>query len=58
MQHNTSIHSLIQKFNPELPIEEATMPPASWYADRDLYHLERENIFKKTLTSSYHKDTI
>ena len=30
------------------PIEEASMPPANWYTDRDIYAQEKRHVFRKT----------
>jgi choline monooxygenase len=47
---NTNQNTLkkLHSFNPTPPIEEASMPPASWYTDADIQKLERANIFQKS----------
>jgi len=38
----------INKFNPSLKIEDASMPPASWYTEKEFFNHEVKNIFNKT----------
>ena len=38
----------IRKFDPDLPIEEAWTPPASWYTSAEVYALERAAVFSRT----------
>ncbi len=38
----------IDRFDPTLPIEEAWMPPASWYTDPAFFALERRAVFGRT----------
>lgn len=40
--------SEIDRFDPELPIERAFMPPASWYVDPRFHELERRAVFGRT----------
>ncbi|KAI3416719.1 Choline monooxygenase [Psidium guajava] len=37
--------SLVDEFDPELPIEEAWTPPSSWYTDPSFLDLELERVF-------------
>ncbi|XP_076947700.1 choline monooxygenase, chloroplastic-like [Bidens hawaiensis] len=38
-------HSLVQEFNPNIPIEEALTPPSSWYTSPDFLSLEFDQVF-------------
>ncbi|MCA9692345.1 MAG: aromatic ring-hydroxylating dioxygenase subunit alpha [Myxococcales bacterium] len=38
----------IERFNPNLPIEEAATPPSSWYTAPALYELERRAVFARS----------
>ncbi|MSP25380.1 MAG: aromatic ring-hydroxylating dioxygenase subunit alpha [Myxococcales bacterium] len=42
---NASLRDLVFRFDPEVPIERAWMPPGAWYTDPDLYALERRAVF-------------
>ena len=35
----------VLRFDPEIPIERAWQPPASWYVDADHHALERRAVF-------------
>lgn len=35
-------------FDPDIPIEYAKTPPASWYTDPSYFQLEKERVFKKS----------
>ncbi|XP_027184128.1 choline monooxygenase, chloroplastic [Coffea eugenioides] len=37
--------TLIQQFNPQIPIEEALTPPSSWYTDPSFHSLELQQVF-------------
>ncbi|KAL8151667.1 hypothetical protein V2J09_021475 [Rumex salicifolius] len=37
--------SLVQEFDPQIPIEEANTPPSSWYTDPSFYALELDRVF-------------
>ncbi|KAI3786953.1 hypothetical protein L1987_41055 [Smallanthus sonchifolius] len=37
--------SLVQQFNPNIPIEEALTPPSSWYTSPDFLSLEFDQVF-------------
>ena len=41
------IHHIIDLFNPNLPIEKASTPPAVWYTSVDIANLENEAVFKR-----------
>ena len=38
---------IIDLFNPNLPIEKASTPPAVWYTSVDIANLENEAVFKR-----------
>jgi len=37
----------LARFDPALPLAEASTPPSTWYTDPGFYALERETVFKK-----------
>jgi len=39
--------SLLQRFDPTVPIERAATPPASWYIAEEFYELERAAVFRR-----------
>ncbi len=43
-----ALSTLINGFDPTLPLERAWMPPSGWYTDPALYALERTAIFQRT----------
>jgi choline monooxygenase len=44
----TRAHDEVLRFDPEVPIERAWQPPASWYTDPDIYALERPAVFGRS----------
>ena len=38
----------VRRFDPRVPIEEASTPPASWYTASEFYEIERDVVFGKT----------
>ena len=38
----------LERFDPQVPIEQASTPPASWYTDPRFYALERTTVFHRT----------
>jgi choline monooxygenase len=40
-----SLRDLVARFDPSIPIERASTPPAGWYTDPSLYELERRAVF-------------
>lgn len=38
----------VRRFRRELPIEEASTPPASWYTSREVFELERRTVFRRS----------
>ncbi|CAH1265556.1 Hypp3197 [Branchiostoma lanceolatum] len=44
---SSSVTTEVHKFCLETPIDEATTPPASWYADDRLYDLEIRTVFRR-----------
>jgi choline monooxygenase len=39
------IADIARDFDPEIPVERAWTPPASWYTDPELFELERRSLF-------------
>ncbi len=48
MVYSLDIAREIKGFNPELNVNQASMPPASWFSHKDFYTLDRDKIFNKT----------
>lgn len=44
---NPWLESQLRDFDPDLPIEEAWLPPSSWYTSPDVYETERQTVFKE-----------
>lgn len=44
----TFVADEVRRFDPEVPIERAWMPPASWYTSPALYDLERRSVLHRT----------
>ncbi|XP_021970709.1 choline monooxygenase, chloroplastic isoform X2 [Helianthus annuus] len=42
-----SAHSLVQQFDPNIPIQEALTPPSSWYTSTEFLSLEFDQVFFK-----------
>lgn len=42
-----SLRELIHSYNPDLPLAEASTPPAAWYTDAPIYQLERDSVFAR-----------
>jgi phenylpropionate dioxygenase-like ring-hydroxylating dioxygenase large terminal subunit len=46
------MHDLLRRevlrFDPEIPIERAWTPPASWYTDAEIHHLEQRAVFAQS----------
>ena len=40
-----SIRREVERFDPEVPLEEASTPPSTWYTEPAFYELERERVF-------------
>ena len=43
----TDVTAEVLRFDPALPIEEAWMPPASWYLDPEFHELERRAVLQR-----------
>ncbi|GAB2496637.1 aromatic ring-hydroxylating dioxygenase subunit alpha [Pseudoxanthomonas sangjuensis] len=43
-----SVADLIRQYDPSLPLDEASTPPASWYLDPRIHELERRTTFSRT----------
>jgi len=48
MSMNIDLNNEIKLFNPNLIVEKASMPPASWYSSPSFYELDKDAIFNKT----------
>jgi choline monooxygenase len=42
---DASLRDLVARFDPSIPIERASTPPAGWYTDPAIYELERRAVF-------------
>jgi choline monooxygenase len=42
---DASLRDLVARFDPTIPIERASTPPAAWYTDPSFYALERRAVF-------------
>ncbi len=40
-----SVKEIIESYNPNAPLAEASTPPSSWYVDRRILELERRTVF-------------
>jgi choline monooxygenase len=40
-----SVKEIIDSYNPDAPLEQASTIPATWYTDEDLYRLELQTVF-------------
>ena len=45
---DASLRDLVARFDPSIPIERASTPPAAWYTDPAVYELERRAVFGRT----------
>jgi choline monooxygenase len=43
-----SLQEIIDSYNPNLPLEEASTIPAPWYTDRRIYELEVQSVFARS----------
>jgi choline monooxygenase len=44
----TSLKQLIESYNPNLLLSEASTPPSSWYSDPRILELERQTVFSRS----------
>ncbi len=42
------MHADPRQFDPAVPIERASTPPASWYTDPLFFGLERDRVFRRS----------
>ena len=40
-----SIKNIIENYNPNVPLDEASTPPAAWYSDARIFELEHRTVF-------------
>jgi choline monooxygenase len=45
-QHSPWLVDEVRRFDPEVPLEAAWLPPKSWYTDRRFFELECDTVFK------------
>ncbi|HEU4432224.1 MAG TPA: Rieske 2Fe-2S domain-containing protein, partial [Pyrinomonadaceae bacterium] len=50
--------SIVNDYDPDLPLDHASTIPASWYTDRDLYDLELESVFSNTWQLAARRDQV
>jgi choline monooxygenase len=43
-----SLRDIIDSYNPNAPLQEASTIPASWYTDQNLYNLELQTVFSNS----------
>ena len=43
--HGEYLSSAVEAFDPDVPIERAWTPPASWYTSAELFALEQRAVF-------------
>lgn len=43
----SNLETILKEYNPEIPLEEATLIPKTWYTSSEIYELERKAIFAK-----------
>ncbi|XP_070558002.1 uncharacterized protein [Ptychodera flava] len=46
LMQQINVRKEVIRFDPEIPIERATTPPASWYTEPDLLKLEKNTVFR------------
>jgi len=44
----TPVSELVRRYDPSLPLEQASTPPAAWYTDPRIAALERDTVFART----------
>ena len=50
--------SIVDDYDPDLPLDHASTIPASWYTDRDLYDLELKSVFSNTWQFAARRDQV
>jgi choline monooxygenase len=45
--HTPTTHEIIESYNPEIPLAEASTPPAAWYTDARILELERRTVLAR-----------
>ena len=43
-----SVKEIIDSYDPNAPLDQASTIPASWYIDERVYELERQNVFARS----------
>ena len=43
-----SVKEIIETYNPDAPLAEASTPPSSWYVDPRILELERSTVFARS----------
>jgi len=43
-----ALHEIINSYDPEAPLAEASTIPASWYTDERIFELERQTVFSRS----------
>src|SRR5713226_7244583 len=44
----SSLREIIEHYNPNTPLSEASTPPASWYIDPRIFDLEKRTVFSRS----------
>ncbi|XP_023329334.1 choline monooxygenase, chloroplastic [Eurytemora carolleeae] len=45
---SSNIQNEVGRWNPDIPVEEATTPPSSWFINSDIYTLEKQAVFARS----------
>jgi choline monooxygenase len=58
MMSSSWINEQMKSFDPQLPIEDAWLPPSSWYTDPGFYQIERESVFRNNWLIAAREDQL
>ena len=43
-----SVKEIVETYNPDAPLAEASTPPSSWYVDPRIFELEQSTVFARS----------
>jgi choline monooxygenase len=43
-----SVKDIVETYNPDLPLADASTPPSSWYTDPRIFELEKQTVFARS----------